>query len=210
MYTLYASPGAASMVVHHALIEIGAPHEVRWLDLEAREQKSPAYLALNPAGVVPTLLVDGEPVGECAALLILLGERHPGARLAPMPGEPDRARYLQWMLHLANTVQPAFRQWFYPSEFGSTEREAAIKDNARVRIEAHWQRLDAKLAAEGPCLLGAEPGLVDFFAVMLMRWSRNMPRPATDWPALAALAARVRARPGWRELYRRERLDEWA
>jgi glutathione S-transferase len=45
---------------------------------------------------------------------------------------------------------------------------------------------------------------------MLMRWSRNMPKPATDWPHLNALAQRMKARPSFRTLYEREGLTEWA
>ena len=78
------------------------------------------------------------------------------------------------------------------------------------RIEAHWQRIDAHLAAHGPHLLGEEPSVADFYLTMLMRWSRNMPRPATDWPRLAALAARMKARPSFAVLYAREGLTEWA
>ncbi len=44
---------------------------------------------------------------------------------------------------------------------------------------------------------------------MLMRWSRNMPRSALEWPALKELALRVRARPSWQTLYQREGLTEW-
>jgi glutathione S-transferase len=44
---------------------------------------------------------------------------------------------------------------------------------------------------------------------MLMRWSRNMPKPATAWPRLAALAQRMAARPSFAELYAREGLSEW-
>ncbi|HVC15751.1 MAG TPA: glutathione S-transferase N-terminal domain-containing protein, partial [Rhodanobacter sp.] len=61
MYTLYYSPGAASMLVHLTLLETGAPHALERVDLEAGQQRSAAYLALNPNGVVPTLLVDGVP-----------------------------------------------------------------------------------------------------------------------------------------------------
>jgi glutathione S-transferase len=50
---------------------------------------------------------------------------------------------------------------------------------------------------------------LDFLATMLMRWSRNMPRPATNWPALANYAARMKSRPSFRELYSREGLTEW-
>ncbi|HNR91052.1 MAG TPA: glutathione S-transferase family protein [Dokdonella sp.] len=210
MYTLYYSPGAASMAVHLTLLEIGAPHSLRLIDFDTRAQKDPEYLRLNPNGMVPTLIVDGQAVYECAALLLLLGERHPEAGLAPAPGATTRGLYLQWMLHLANTLQPAFRQWFHPGDFGPPGDDTTLRDYARRRIEACWDRLDAHLAANGPHVLGAELSIADFYATMLMRWSRNMPKPADRWPALAALAARVKARPSWSRLYAIEGLSEWA
>ena len=51
---------------------------------------------------------------------------------------------------------------------------------------------------------------MDFYATMLMRWSRNMPKPAHEWPALGAYAARMKARPSFETLYQREGLTEWA
>lgn len=210
MYVLYYSPGSASMAVHQTLIELGVAHELREVDLDGKQQKSADYLRLNPNGTVPTLIVDGAPVYECAALLMLLAERHPQANLAPAPGSPLRGVWLQWMLHLANTLQPAFRQWFYPQDFAAREHEEDSRASARRRIEGVWDRLDAHLAGHGPYVLGTDFGLIDVYATMLMRWSRNMPRPATQWPALAALAARVKARPSWARLHEIERLTEWA
>ncbi len=210
MYTLYYMPGAASFVVHWLLLETGAPHELRRLDGEAREHKRTEYLRLNPNGLVPTLVVDGEPVYEAAALALLLAERHPEAGLAPAPGTRARALYLQWMLHLANTVQPAFRAWFYPQEPAGEAHAEAVRERARVAIEAAWGRLDTHLAAHGPWIAGANASAVDFHATMLARWSRNMPRPATEWPAIAALVGRLKARPSFRTLNEREGLTEWA
>ena len=83
MYTLYYSPGTASMCVHQALIEADVPYRLVLVDLEAGQQRDPAYLKLNPNGVVPTLLVDGEPFTESAALLMTIAARHPQAGLAP-------------------------------------------------------------------------------------------------------------------------------
>jgi glutathione S-transferase len=207
MYSLYYAPGSASMLVHLILLELGAPHELRRVDLAAGAQRDPEYLKLNPGGVVPTLIVDGAPCWETAALALLLVERHPEAGLAPPPGSPQRPEFLQWMVYLANGLQPAFRWWFYPE---ADEPEASvIQANARRRIEAAWDRLDAHLGAHGPHLLGAGLSVADLYATMLMRWSRNMPRPATEWPQLAALAARVKARPSWRRLYELEGLTEW-
>lgn len=210
MYTLYYSPGAASMAVHLALLETGVPHELRAVDLDSKQQKTAEYLKLNPNGVVPTLIVEGKPYYECSALLLLLAERHPDSKLAPAPGSEQRPLYLQWMLHFANTLQPAFRQWFYPEQHGSAGHETEIKDNARGRIEAAWDRLEAHLAAPGPLMLGSQFSIADIFAVMLMRWSRNMPKPATEWPALRKLAAIMKARPSWNRVYESEGLTEWA
>ncbi len=210
MYTLYYSPGTASMVVHLALLELDAPHELRPIDFDSRAQKDPEYLRLNPNGVVPTLIVDGAPVYECAALMLLLGERHADKGLAPIPGSAQRGPYLQWTLHLANILQPAFRQWFYPTDFGPEDQADAMREFAQQRIEAAWDRIDAHLATQGPYMLGAQFSLLDLYATMLMRWSRNMPKPADRWPALAVLAEQVKARPSWQRLYRIEGLTEWA
>jgi glutathione S-transferase len=209
MYTLYYSPGSANLVVHLALLEIGAAHALERIDLDAKQQRSAAYLALNPNGVVPTLVIDGKPHGEAAALTMLLMERHPEARLAPAVGEAARADYLQWMLYLANTLQPLFRQWFYPSDYLPSGAES-IQQAARIGIEAAWTHVDAHLAAHGPYMLGDSFSVVDLYALMLMRWSRNMPKPATDWPHLAALAKRLKGRPSWKQVCDAEGLVEWA
>ena len=209
MYTLYYAPGAASMLVHLVLREIGAPHALVHVDIDKGEQRSPAYLALNPQGVVPTLLIDGAPHGEAAALAMLLAERHAEAALVPAPGSAGRAGYLQWMLYLANTLQPLFRQWFYPGDHLPAAADN-IKEAARIGIEKAWTRIDAHLAAHGPYLLGDDFSVVDLYALMLMRWSRNMPRPATTWPQLASLAARLKSRPSWKQVCETEGLVEWA
>jgi glutathione S-transferase len=209
MYTLYYSPGSASMLVHLALLEIGAPHVLERVDLDAGQQRSAAYLALNPNGVVPTLVIDGVPHGEAAALAMLLAERHPDAALAPAIDSAQRADYLQWMLYLANSLQPLFRQWFYPGDHLPSGADT-IKEAARIGIEACWSRINTHLATHGPYLLGDSFGVVDLYALMLMRWSRNMPRPATSWPHLATLAARLKARPSWKQLCDTEGLIEWA
>ena len=209
VYTLYYAPGSASLVVHLALLEIGAPHELKFVDMQAQAQKDPEYLKLNPQGRVPTLIVDGQPVFESAALLMLLAERHPEAGLAPPPGSSLRGAWFQWIVYCANTLMPMFRLWFYPTDAaGETEHVPAVRALVQARIEAAFDLLDAHLAANGPYMLGGFSG-VDLLLTMLMRWSRNMPKPATQWPALKNLADLVRARPSWKRLYEIEGLTEW-
>jgi glutathione S-transferase len=210
MDVLYYAPGAASFLVHWLLIEVDAPYELRLVDTAARQQKTPGYLALNPNGVVPTLVIDGKPRYEAAALAMLLADRHSRAGLAPAFDAPQRADYVQWMFNLANMVQPLFRQWWYPGEPAGEANADALRAHCAPRIEAQWQRIDDHLAAHGPYLLGKDISAADFYLTMLMRWSRNMPRPATGWPHLAALAKALKARPSFARLYAEEGLEEWA
>lgn len=210
MDRLYYAPGAASMLVHWLLIELQLPHALHLVDTAAGAQKRPEYLALNPSGVVPTLVLDGAPLFEAAALAMTLADRRPQARLAPAFDDPQRAHYVQWMFHLANAVQPLFRLWCYPHEAAGPANADLVREQVRPRIEAAWDRLDAHLAAHGPWMLGATLSVADFYLAMLLRWSRNMPRPATHWPQLAALAQRMKARPSFKALYAAEGLSEWA
>jgi len=210
VYTLYYSPGTASFAVHWMLIELGVPHELKLVDLDAGEHRKPEYLKLNPNGLVPTLIVEGAPLFESAALLMLLAERHPQAGLAPPVGNPQRGVYTTWMFHLSNTLQTAYRDWFYPDQPAGAGATEFVKTMARTRIEACWDRIEAQINSGGPYIAGDRVGAVDFLATMLMRWSRNMPRPATEWPAIANYVARMKSRPTFKTLYARESLTEWA
>jgi len=211
MYTLYYSPGTASMCVHQALIEANAQYRLVLVDLQAGQQRDPAYLRLNPGGVVPTLLIDDAPFTETAALLMTVATRHPETRLAPAESSATRAAWYQWIVYLANTVQPAFRLWFYPADISDDPDTQAILSAATCRrIENVWARIDAHLLARGPYLLGAEFSAADLMLIMLMRWSRKMPRPATHWPALDQYAARMKARSSWKKLYELEGLSDWS
>jgi len=209
MYQLYYSPSTASLAVHWMLIEIGAPFELVLTDIETGANRTPDYLKLNPSGVVPTLIVDGAPVLESAAILMLLAERHADKGLAPAAGTPERAAYFQWMVYLANALLPSFRAWYYPHEPAGEANAEATQAAARARVEAVWDRVDAQLAAKGPYMLGERLSAVDFLATMLMRWSRNLPRQATAWPNIARYLSRMRAMPSLREVHAREGLTDW-
>lgn len=67
----------------------------------------------------------------------------------------------------------------------------------------------ALLEVGDPYLLGREFSGVDLLLTMLMRWSRNMPRTALEWPSLKMLADLVRARPSWKRLYEIEGITDW-
>jgi len=208
MYTLYYSPGRASLAVHWMLIELGVPFEARLVDFATKAHKNPAYLLLNPDGMVPTLIVNDKPHAECAALALMLAERHPEGGLEILPGAPERPDYLQWMLYFANTLQPLYRAWFYTDEVGGTESAEAVKAHARMRIEKVWDRVDVRLQKTA-YIAGETLSAVDIHATMLMRWSRNMPKPANRWNATAAYLERMKALKSFGLVHEREGLEIW-
>ena len=124
MLTLYLSPGSSSMAVHIALHEIGADFESRPISFAKREQHSPEYLAINPEGKVPTLLIDSRPLTEVAAILYYLAKRFPEAGLGPAGGLETEAQAISWMSFIAATIHPARRigveRW--KEVFGIAER----------------------------------------------------------------------------------------
>jgi glutathione S-transferase len=110
MLTLYFAPGASSMAVHIALHEIGIAFEGRPMSFRKSDLRSPDYLALNPEGKVPTLLVDGQPLTEVAAILFYLARRFPEARLLPRDDVAAEAQAISWMSFIASTLHPARRR----------------------------------------------------------------------------------------------------
>jgi glutathione S-transferase len=110
MLTLYFAPGSSSFAVHIALHEIGVPFEGKPMSFKGNDLRSPAYLKLNPEGKVPTLIVDGRPLTEVAAILYFLAKRFPDAELLPRDDTEADAQAFSWMSFAASTLHPARRR----------------------------------------------------------------------------------------------------
>ena len=107
MLTLYFAPGASSFAVHIALHEIGVAFEGKPMSFKTNDMRAASYLALNPEGKVPTLVVDGRPLTEVAAILFYLARRFPDAGLLPRDDIEAEAQTLSWMSFIASTLHPA-------------------------------------------------------------------------------------------------------
>ncbi|MCC2654435.1 MAG: glutathione S-transferase, partial [Microvirga sp.] len=71
------------------------------------DMKASGYRAINPMGKVPAILHEGVVVTEAAAICAYLADAFPGARLAPLPGDPRRGTYYRWMFFAAGPVEAA-------------------------------------------------------------------------------------------------------
>src|ERR1700749_2907857 len=110
MLTLYFAPGASSFAVHIALHEIGAPFEARPMSFRANDTRTTEFLEINPAGKIPTLLIDGRPLTEVAGILFYLAKRFVDAGLLPHGDIEAEAQVISWMSFVASTLHPARRQ----------------------------------------------------------------------------------------------------
>jgi glutathione S-transferase len=178
MLTLYFSPGASSMAPHIALHEIGAPFESRPISLARKENRTPAYLALNPEGKVPTLLIDGAPLTEVAAILFYLAKRFPQAGLLPEGDIAAEAQAVSWMSFIASTIHPARRQGIERCNevYGIAERKLGNRPwlLARYSIaDIHLFRLYWRFANS----LHPAPGT---FPNLAAHYERMMARPAVQ------------------------------
>ena len=178
MLTLYFSPGSSSMAVHIALHEIGVDFERRLVSLAKREQFAPEYLALNPEGKVPTLLIDGRLLTEVVAILYYLAKRYPEAGLWPEGGLEAEAQAISWMSFIASTIHPARRI--------GVERWKEV-------FEIAERRLSGKEWAVG------RYSIADIHLFRLFwRFVGSMMPAAADYPYLSAHYDRMMARPAVR------------
>jgi glutathione S-transferase len=199
MIELHHYPATAAMVPHIVLEEIGVPYRRVHVDRMADAHKKPAYLRLNPNGLIP-VLVDGDMVlYETAAIVLYLCDRYPQAGLAPAPGAAERSHFYKWLVWSTNTFQAALMLWFYPERWvdaGNTDGAAQVKRHAQVKVAGLLDQLEAQLTAGGPWFMGDAYSAVDAYLFTLCRWTRNFPCDrARDRPALGPFLQRVLQRP---------------
>jgi len=105
--TFYHHPFSRGRTVHWMLEEVGAPYELRFVDIMKGDQKSEQLTKLNPMGKIP-VLTDGETVvSESAAIALYLADRYAYGTLAPKIDDPRRGPYLRWTLFCPSVVEPA-------------------------------------------------------------------------------------------------------
>jgi len=207
MYRLYYFPGSAAMAPHALLEELGAPYRLVEVRTEGGDVADEDYARVNPQRLVPAL-ADGDFVmTESAAICMHLCDRHAGSGFAPATGTAERALWYQWLLHLSNTLQPAFMAFYHSARYGEgVAGQAAAKANAEARLEGYFLRIDAALSGR-EFLLSGGYSAADIFLFMLTRWGRNLARPAWDLPAVRRHFLAVGARPAVRRMMERQGLD---
>ena len=151
------------------LEELRQPYRTQLVDRATRQQKSAAYLRLNPSGLIPVLETPQGPLSETAAILLWLTETH--AALAPQPGDPLRGPFLKWLFMVSNTLHADLRIVFYPQQYVGLDHEAMLALHAGVtgRLKGHFALLEALVGQDW--FGGAHPSILDFYVAATLRWA---------------------------------------
>ncbi|MEZ5856885.1 MAG: glutathione S-transferase family protein [Hyphomicrobiaceae bacterium] len=178
MLTLYFAPGSSSMAPHIALHETGLAFEPRPVSFKKKEQLLPEFLALNPAGKVPLLLVDGRPLTEVAGILYFVAKAAPAADLWPEGDLEAEAQVMSWMSFIASTLHPARVQGpdHVARVYGFADRRMGARDWAAGRYsiaDIHLFRLFWRMRNS----LGPKVGQ---FPALERHYERMMARPAVQ------------------------------
>lgn len=190
---LYASPMSSAVTVMLALAELDVPHEFVNVDIAAGDQHKPQFLALNPNGKVPTLVVDGKPMFESLAILQWLGERFGVARgLWPAADTRERFEAMSWSAWTYVTFGASMQRRFYATSdrFPAACRNEALAELAADELQAHLRLLQARLDGR-LFLLGDGFSLLDVTVGCAVAYAATCGMPTDDHPRVAAWIERI-------------------
>ena len=190
MLKLYYSPGACAMASHIALEEAGADYELQKIDLKKGEQRTPEYLAINPAGVTPALATEQGVITQNVAILTYVAQTHPQAGLAPTEAYAF-ARMQAFNAWLASSLHPAIGKVL----FSRPPLEGAARDEALEQAFAKYDLAEQHLLV-GPWALGEDHSVTDGYLMVFTRWARQAELlDKARFPRLNAHLDRVQSRP---------------
>ena len=183
----FHAPNTRSSGARILLEELGAPHELRAVNMKAGEQRRPAFLAVNPMGKVPAILHRGELVTEQVAIFLYLADLFPQAGLAPALDDRLRGPYLRWMAYYGSSFEPAVVDRALKREPGP------ISMVPYGDYDTMLKTLTDQLA-KGPYLLGERMTAADVLWGTALAWT-VMFKLVPELPVITDYVKRLSARP---------------
>jgi glutathione S-transferase len=202
MLTLYYAPGACSMASHIVLEESGEKYEPRKVDLAGGEQRTEAYLKLNPLGRVPVLgLDDGTPITENTAILPYLGKRF---GLWPKDAQGE-AKALSLIGYFAASVHPAHAHVGRPERYTADQSAfPGIKDMGLKTFHTYLKQIDGMLA--GRDWFGNEYSVLDPYGFVFYTWGVRRELPMAELKNYSAHKDRMLKRDAVKRVVENEKV----
>lgn len=188
----YAANTSNAQRVSCALEELGLPYTLHKLDLAKGEQRTPEFLAINPAGQVPAVHDDatGTKIGQSCGILIYLADK--SGKLMPAAKKAD---VLRWVAYAASDVSGAVGVYIGFTRSSLTEKPAAVGDWLASRVIGALGQAEKALSDGRAYLVGDEFTIADIAFAPAAQRAKDLPGFA-NLTHLQAYLARVLARPG--------------
>ena len=196
----YYAPFSSASPVTSALAELAVPHEKVLLDLKAGATRRPEFLALNPNGKVPTLVVDGTPMFEGLAILLWLGDRHGTERgLWPAAHSPARLEAMSWCTwaYVTYASQLALLAYATSERLGPEVQNPAQAALARQELGRLLGLLEARLARQKH-MLGDAYSLVDLVVASIIGYGVMVGAAVDAHPHVKAWLERFQSRDAYK------------
>jgi glutathione S-transferase len=202
MLTLFYAPGACSMAAHIVLEESGEKYEAKKVDLASGEQRTEAYLKINPLGRVPALRLDnGEPLTENTAILPYLGKRFD---LWPKDALGE-AKVLSLIGFFASSVHPAHAHFGRPERYTADKNAfPGIKDMGLKTFHTYLKQIDGMLA--GREWFADRYSVLDSYGFVFYTWGVRRELPMAELKNYTALKDRLLKRPAVRRVVEDEKI----
>jgi len=197
------SPGACSLATHIALEEANAAFTPKPTYTRKGQTRTPEYLALNPKGKVPLLIVDGKPLTENVAILSYLNRSYPQAKLLPA-GDPMReAEALSFIAWCASGVHPVMSRFFGPQNFCDLPDSVDnVKSLATKATAANFALIEKMLA--GKDWVFGEWSVADGYIFVFFNWATKLGLDVSAYPNYARHFERMKQRPAVQRALARE------
>jgi glutathione S-transferase len=202
---LYFSPGSCPRVSMIALEEIGVPFDTHLVAFMAGDHRKPEFLARNPSGKVPVLMVDGQPIVQTVAILGFLDETFPDAKLFPVLDSPlGRAQFLGDLVSFTADLHPIVTRIAFPQiMIDHPEGTVALRAKALEMMAFQLNRFEARLQQQ-PWLAGPQWSVLDAYLHWVWFRITGAGFDPSPFPGIAAHYARTLQRPSVQRALARE------
>lgn len=197
---LYYMPGACSLAAHIVANEAGLPIDLVKVDGKTKQtETNEDFLAVNPNGYVPTLVVDGETLTEAQLVVQYLADRKPESGLMPAAGDMARYRVQQWLAFISSELHKSFGAFFKP---GSTdEAKAAMREHLAKRFGYVDRELEGKSYLTGEAFTAA-----DAYLWTILGWAKFANIDLSPYANIQKFMGTVAARPAVQQALKAEGL----
>ncbi len=206
---LFVAPNTCARVPTIALEEIGVPFDTELIRTAGGQQNSPEYLAINPKGKVPTLLIDGEVLTENVAILTWLARTFPDAHLLPDASDPlEAVKQTADLAFFAGTVHPIITRIAMPVKFIDDAALSfdIVRPKGTAAMMPVMKMIEARLE-DGPWWYGDTWSVVDGY--LYWAWGRitGVGFPDADFPNIRRHHALSNERPAVQRAMAREEVN---